>query len=114
MCAQCKAISIEGVCVGILRILMIEKKDVEKLANLSRIDISEEEKMIFIKDLDAILGYVSDIQKIATTEVKPQAGKLRNIMREDENPHSSGEFTQSIMKEAPDTKGGYLKVKKIL
>ncbi len=93
---------------------MIEKKDVEKLAELSRIDISEKEKSMLIKDLDVILGYVSEVQKVVAEEEKPEAGKLRNVMRADENPHKSGEFTKEITEEAPDTKSGYLKVKKIL
>jgi aspartyl-tRNA(Asn)/glutamyl-tRNA(Gln) amidotransferase subunit C len=93
---------------------MIEKKDVEKLAELSRIDISEKEKGMLIKDLDAILGYVSDVQKVVASEVEPEAGRLRNVMRADENPHKSGEFTKGIMEEVPDTKDGYIKVKKIL
>ena len=93
---------------------MIEKKDVEKLANLSRIDISEEEKEVFIKDLDAILDYVSEVQEVVTDDIKPEAWQLRNVMREDENPHKSGKFTEDILKEAPNTKDGYIKVKKIL
>ncbi|VAW19187.1 hypothetical protein MNBD_BACTEROID05-1045 [hydrothermal vent metagenome] len=93
---------------------MIEKKDVEKLAELSRIDISEKEKDMLIKDLDAILEYVSEVHEVAAGGGEPEAGKLRNVMREDENPHKSGEFTKEIMESAPNTKDGYLKVKKIL
>ncbi len=93
---------------------MIEKKDVEKLAELSRIEVSEDEKAGFIKDLDAILGYVSEVQEVVTGEITPEAGRLHNVMREDENPHESGEFTKEIMEEAPDVKNGYFKVKKIL
>jgi len=93
---------------------MIEKKDVEKLAELSRVEVSEDEKVVFIKDLDAILGYVSEVQEVVTGEVEPEAGRLRNVMREDEGPHKSGEFTKEIMEEMPETKDGYLKVKKIL
>jgi len=93
---------------------MIEKKDVEKLAELSRIDISDEEKGMLIKDLDAILGYVSEVHEVAASEVEPEVGKLHNVMRVDENPHKSGEFTKEIIEEAPDTKDGYIKVKKIL
>jgi aspartyl-tRNA(Asn)/glutamyl-tRNA(Gln) amidotransferase subunit C len=93
---------------------MIDKKYVEKLANLSRIEISEEEKGIFIKDLDAILGYVSEVQKVIADDIKPEVGRLRNVMREDGNPHESCKFTKDILKEAPNTKDGYIKVKKIL
>jgi len=93
---------------------MIEKKDVEKLAELSRIDISEKEKGMLIKDLDAILGYVSEVQEVVTGEIEPEAGQSRNIMREDNVSHKSGEFTKDIMEDAPNTKDGYIKVKKIL
>lgn len=93
---------------------MIEKKDVEKLAELSRIEISEDEKEVLLKDLDAILGYVSEVQEVVTGEESPEAGRLRNVMRSDEGAHESGEFTERIMEEAPDTKDGFVKVKKIL
>lgn len=93
---------------------MIEKKDVEKLAELSRIDISDSEKESLIKDMDAILGYVSEIQEVAIQDTGPVAGKLRNVMREDNISHEKSEFTEDILKEAPSTKDGYIKVKKIL
>jgi len=93
---------------------MIEKKDVEKLAELSRIEVSENEKAVLIKDLDAILGYVSDVGEVVTDEVVSSAGRLRNVMREDKSPHKPKEFSEEVMDEAPDSKNGFLKVKKIL
>jgi len=99
---------------------MLEKKDVEKLAKLSRIDVSEDEKEVLLKDLEEILVYVSEVQEVVVGDTKPdlfvQEGisAIHNIMREDENPHKSGEFSKEIMKEAPSTKDNYIKVKKIL
>lgn len=93
---------------------MIEKKDVEKLAKLSRVEIEEDEKSVLLKDLEEILGYVSEIQEVVTGDVIPEAGKLHNIMREDKNPHKSGEFSKEIIEEAPSIKDNYIKVKKIL
>jgi len=93
---------------------MLEKKDIEKLAKLSRIEVQEEEKEVLIKDLESVLGYVSEIQEVVTGEVEPEAGLLRNVMREDENPHKSGIFSEDIMDNVPSKKDGYVKVKKIL
>jgi len=102
---------------------MIEKKDVEKLAELSRIDVSEEEKDVLLKDLEAILGYVSEVKEVAAGDIVPdlpvrgaqaRAGHTRNVMRKDENPHKSGVFSKEIMEEVPNTKNDYIKVKKIL
>lgn len=93
---------------------MIEKKDVEKLANLARIDIADDEKEVLQKDLKAILSYVSEVQDVVTGEVTPEAGRLRNVMREDGDPHEVGAYTGDILAEAPETQDGYVKVKKIL
>lgn len=93
---------------------MLEKKDIEKLASLSRIEVKEEEKGILLKDLESILGYVSEIQEVVIGSVEPKEGKLHNVMREDENPHGSGLFSEDIMNNIPDKKDGYVKVKKIL
>jgi len=93
---------------------MIEKKDIEKLAVLSRIEVSEEEKDILRKDMESILAYVSQIKE-AVSEVPPkEAGELRNVMRGDNNPHHKGAYTKEIMDEVPDKENGYVKVKQIL
>ncbi len=93
---------------------MLERKNIERLASLSRIEVSDNEKETLIKDLDAVLGYVSEIKEVIIGKVEPQTGKLINVMREDKNPHESGVFTKEIMNEVPDVKDGYVKVKKIL
>ncbi len=93
---------------------MIEKKDIEKLATLCRIEVSEEEKNILAKDMESILGYVSQIKE-AFSGIPPQeVGELRNIMREDKNPHKKGIYAKEIMNEVPNTENGYVKVKQIL
>lgn len=93
---------------------MIEEKDIEALAKLARIEIEEDQKKGLIKDLEAVLGYVSDVQNASDVKVEHIAGTLRNVMREDANPHASGLFTKDIIAEAPSEKDGYVKVKKIL
>lgn len=93
---------------------MISKEEIEKLAELSRIEVTEDEKKKLINDIESILGYVSEIQEVATTEPVSEVGDLRNVMREDGEPHESGLYTKDIMKEVPKKEKGYLKVKKIL
>lgn len=93
---------------------MISKEEIEKLAELSRIDITEEENKQLVKDIESILGYVSDIQEVASKETVSEAGDLRNVMRIDGEPHESGKYTKDIVEEMPKSEKGYLKVKKIL
>ena len=94
---------------------MITVKEIEKLAALSRIKLGDDEKEGLRKDIDAILGYVGEIQKVSSvTGLEKKAGTLRNVMREDTSPHESGIFTEDIIKQAPAREGNYVKVKKIL
>ncbi|MCK5285768.1 MAG: Asp-tRNA(Asn)/Glu-tRNA(Gln) amidotransferase subunit GatC [Candidatus Pacebacteria bacterium] len=94
----------------------MEIKDIENLVNLCRIELSEDEKKELLGEMDSVLGFVDQIQKVKIEDLKTEAGELRNIMREDENPYAGGEFTDDILAEVPDnnTQDGYVKVKKIL
>lgn len=93
---------------------MLEKKDIENLANLARLQIPEEEKETLRKEVDSILGFVGEIQKLTPPELVKEAGVIRNVFREDTEPHLSGEFTDALLAEAPETEDGYIRVKKIL
>ncbi len=94
---------------------MLKKEDVEKLASLSRINISDDEKEQLIADLDAILGYVDQIQEATKGSIDPNYGFLENVhLREDFSPHEEGAYTKVILDSAPKTEKGYLKVKKTL
>jgi aspartyl-tRNA(Asn)/glutamyl-tRNA(Gln) amidotransferase subunit C len=96
---------------------MIEIKDIEKLAELSRVEIADNEKAGFKKDLELILSYVGQIEdaKIKTEKTEKNDDALvDNVFREDGTPHETGIFTDAILAEAPAKEGGYLKVKKIL
>ncbi len=87
-------------------------KDVENLAKLARIELSEDEKREIFSDMKGILEYVKVIEGVKTGDVKPEY-KLYNIWREDrEEPR---EFSpELIIKQFPDAKDDFLKVKKIL
>jgi len=93
---------------------MISDKDMEKLLSLARIEVSPEEKAKLIKDVESILSYVSEIENAAEGEAAPNRSVLRNVMREDGEPHESGLFTGALLKAAPKRDGDYIAVKKIL
>jgi len=91
----------------------MELKDVEKLSQLARIEMSEDEKKELLGDLQSILGYVDQIESVDVDDVEPDY-TLTNVMREDENPHEKGVYTEELLGSAPREKDGYIKVKQIL
>jgi len=92
----------------------MELKDIEKLADLARIEMSQEEKTKILGDMDSILGFIGQIQEAKVDITEREAGDVRNIMREDENPHESGMYTDDILREVPKVRDNYVEVKKIL
>lgn len=92
---------------------MISVQDIQKLASLARIKLSPEEETRFARDMDGVLGFVQKIQEVSSS-VDSQKEKIRNVLRDDKNPHESGMYTEALLAEVPHTEGEYIKVKKIL
>lgn len=87
-------------------------KDVENLARLARIDLSEEEKVAMLKDMDSILGYVKQIEEVEIADAHPEY-EVRNVWREDDV--LKREFDPELITgQFPEAERGFLKVKKIL
>ena len=94
----------------------MNKDEVQKLAKLARIDMPDAEAEKLSHEFEAILGYVADVKKAVSgdIELKKEDMPLRNVMREDAEPHESGLYTDALLAEAPSAKDGYVVVKKIL
>lgn len=66
-------------------------------------------------DINAVLDYVSVVNEITAEEgVTKKVGAVYNVFREDEVTVVPGSQTEVLFAEAPDTKGRFLRVKKIL
>lgn len=93
---------------------MITTTEIEKLASLSRIAVTAEEKELLRKDIESILSYVAKVQAHAGEAVVPPLSAHRNIFREDKDSHESGLYTEALLAAAPQSEKGYVVVKKIL
>lgn len=91
--------------------------DIKKLADLARVDMTDEEMTGMAHDFDSILAYVGQIQEVSgslSSEKKTDELIPHNIMRDDVILNKGGEFTDKISKQFPESQDGYLKVKQIL
>lgn len=93
---------------------MIKKTDIQALADLSRISVSEEEQESLAGDLENILAYVSELKEAEVGDgSENETALVRNVMRADE-PTEDISTPEDILNEAPKTKNGFVVVKKIL
>ena len=90
----------------------MEIKDIENLAELAKLDLTDLEKQSLLKDLDGILGYVKQVSEVDVEDVETRY-TLKNVFREDEA--IVREFSiEKIISQFPDSQDGFVKVKKIL
>jgi aspartyl-tRNA(Asn)/glutamyl-tRNA(Gln) amidotransferase subunit C len=94
----------------------LTKKEVEHIANLARIKLTEKEEEKMAKELGAILGYIDKLNEVDTSGVVldvKASSQLANVFRPDE-PNGSGQVEPSkLIEQAPDRDGNYLKVKEV-
>ncbi len=89
---------------------MLAKKDLEKLADLSRMKLKESEEKKLLHDLGSILNHFEELKELDTEKVQPMNGGTfsSNVWREDDSDtRLSGEKSKE---EFPATENGYLKV----
>ena len=89
-------------------------KDVENLAELAKIELSEEEKVNILKDMEGIIDYVKQIESVEVEDIQPEY-ENRNVWREDLPEGGAPDFSRElIVSQFPESQDGFLKVKKIL
>jgi aspartyl/glutamyl-tRNA(Asn/Gln) amidotransferase C subunit len=93
--------------------MIFTEQDLDNLSRLARIDIKPEEKQKMLHDMQAILGYVSEINDVQGEVVRGEEA-LFNVVREDVVTRETGSNTQAILDNAPATKEGYVEVMQVL
>ncbi len=92
----------------------ITREQVEYVAHLSRLKLSEEEKDRFARQLDAILQAVEKLNELDTDGVEPlvHVAPRRNVFRED----AAGESLprEEALRNAPEQSEGCFKVPRII
>jgi aspartyl-tRNA(Asn)/glutamyl-tRNA(Gln) amidotransferase subunit C len=90
------------------------KMDIEKVARLARLELSEEEKVTFGNQLEQILTYMEQLNRLDTTGVEPtsHAIPVHNVFREDEVKASLAQ--EEVLAIAPDEEDGHFKVPRII
>ena len=90
-------------------------EEVQHLATLSRIAITDDEAAALAGDFDEILHYVDTVRAVsAETDAEPVAGAVSNVLRDDVGTHDAGAYTEALLDAAPVRDGRYVHVKKIL
>lgn len=94
--------------------MAIDIKEVEYVARLARIELSQQEKEIFARQLARILEYISKLNEVDTTDVGPTSHvlPLKNVFRQDNLEPSLP--VEAVLKNAPEKEGDFFKVPQVI
>jgi len=94
--------------------------DVRRVAELANLELTAEEETRMLRDLNAILGHVSQLNELDTSAVAPMAqvseviggGGQQSVLRPDQTRPSLDR--SRVMSSAPETDGTFFKVPKVI
>lgn len=92
----------------------MEKDEIKHIAELARLELADAEYEQYAREIEAVLAYVGEVQSIAGDSEAPSAGVVRNVFREDGEPHAAGAYSEALLDEVPRVHEGYIQVKQIL
>lgn len=96
----------------------ISKVDVEKIAELARLELTEKETESFAEQLSSILGHIDKLNELDTGNIEPMShcatagGDTDYARRDDVTRPSLGQ--RLGVENAPDAEAGYFKVPRVI
>ena len=96
----------------------ISESDIEKIAQLAHLEITDDERRMFAPQMAEIVAYVEQLNEIETAAVEPALGGLTpegertESSRADETQESLGQ--KIALDQAPDPAAGHFRVPKVL
>jgi len=92
----------------------VDRKTVEYVAKLARIDLADSEKEAFSQQLSKILDYIDKLKQLDTENIEPLRNlhQSRDVLRKDQAKPSGK--SEKILKNSPLTEGDYFKTPKVI
>jgi len=94
----------------------ISLQEVERVAELAKIGLTEKEKEKFSEELSDILEYIEQLKEIDTKDIEPvsQVTGSVNVVREDVADDFNKDNQKIIIANFPEERDGYVKVKQVM
>lgn len=94
--------------------MSVTKKDVEYVADLARLQLSDEETESLASDMNQILDYMTTLEEVDTSDVEPleHVIDLEYRLRKDEAKEPLSH--EDALKNAPDADSDYFRVPRVI
>lgn len=95
---------------------MITEADIQRLAELSRMEIGADEAARLAKDVEGILGFVGQVKEAAAAAPGGVDYGFAPVdtLRADDGVEPAGQNRDALLAEAPKARDGFVEVQKVL
>ena len=94
--------------------MSVDAKTVKRIGRLARIRIEEHEVEKYQNELNAILGFVEQLDEIDVTGVEPMTSVTPMILRQREDKVTDGGYPEKIVANAPLSEDNFFMVPKVI
>ena len=94
--------------------MSLDPATVRRIAKLARIRVDEVQVEALRTDLNAILGWIEQLNEVDVEGVEPLAGAAQMALRLREDVVTDGGIAEAVLANAPDRNGDYFAVPKVV
>ena len=94
--------------------MSINKNQVKKVAKLSRISLDDSKLDSLSKDLDSILNFVEELNKVDTKGVEPLSSTVDKKLEARRDKINDGKIKKEILKNSPNKNEDFFIVPKVV
>lgn len=95
--------------------MSLTRQDVDKIAHLARLQITEAQMPVYVTSLSAIVDFVAELAKVDTTDVAPMAHPLvGQVQRLRPDEITEADRHESYQRNAPQVQAGLYVVPRVI
>jgi aspartyl-tRNA(Asn)/glutamyl-tRNA(Gln) amidotransferase subunit C len=94
--------------------MSVDPATVRKIASLARIAASDAEVEAMVPELNAILGFIEQLEEVDTSAVEPMTAVITNVLRLRDDVVTDGGVRDKVLANAPAGEHGFFGVPKVI
>jgi len=96
--------------------MQLSKDEIQHIAKLARLELSDEELKKYGGQLSAVLNYIDQLKEVDVKGVEPtaQVTGLENVLREDKARDWDEKEIEEALADAPEREDRFIKVKRVI
>lgn len=94
--------------------MSVDLPTVRRIAALARIAVTEAEAEALVPELNGILDWVEQLGEVDVSGVEPMTAVMPNVLRLREDLVTDGGVREQVLANAPEAKGGFFTVPRVI